>query len=57
MVKYFAHTQGEDERDWQPLADHLAGAAERASGFGKGFGAVLCANNYLLNLTILGGTL
>lgn len=39
MGKYFAHTLGEDEQDWQPLADHLAGAAGLARGFGERFEA------------------
>ena len=39
MSKYYAHTQGDDEGNWQLLAEHLAGVAERAQAFGVSFGA------------------
>lgn len=39
MSEYYAHSQGEDKRDWQPLAEHLAGVAGRAGRFGEAFGA------------------
>lgn len=35
----YAHTYGSNERDWEPLEEHLREVAERASEFAKAFGA------------------
>ena len=36
---FYAHTFGDDERDWEPLEDHLQAVAARAAEFAGKFGA------------------
>jgi CRISPR-associated endonuclease/helicase Cas3 len=38
MMQYYAHTQGNDKKEWQTLKDHLMAVAEMARAFAERFG-------------------
>jgi len=38
-MQYYAHTQGNDKKDWQTLKDHLTVVADMSRAFAERFGA------------------
>lgn len=38
-MKFYAHTKGNDKKDWQKLKDHLTAVADMSRVFAERFGA------------------